>query len=547
MKKLHLYILVVAISILPFVSLFTTPDMPHTHDGPVQLPRIAAYYKALTQGQIPPRWASDLNYGYGMPLFNFYYHTPYLIASLFVSLGTTLVTSFKLTLLTSFILSGVFMLMFGRAWLGDDKKALLLTIFYQFIPYRLVEYIIRGSFGELYVFTFLPLILYGIVSSYKEKASMLNLATIIGTAFLILSHNSISFMAFLFAFLFALVTAPNRNALAKTILSLFIGVLLVSFYWIPVLLERKYTYGDLFIRTMYQSHFPPLSSFFLPNFTENKSLQTGGVSTQIGLLHSLALIMGFLLLIRPISTKKYSKHTRPLLLFLITTVAGSIFMMQKVSQPIWEHIALLRLFQFPWRFLSVTGIATSFLSISFFFYPFFRRNVIYITILLLTIFSTIVYWVPPLGFDKIDSEEVIWNYPLNTTYFGETDVIWSAGQANEYPKNRVEVIEGTAQVIKYKKQDIRQTFEVNAETPAKIASLTQYFPGWRVYVDGKITPVQFQDVNWRGLITFPVSQGQHSVVILFERTIVRLVSEFISLGIFVGLIIFVFLHKKRII
>jgi hypothetical protein len=36
-----------------------------THDGENHLARFAAYKKAISDGHIPPRWAGDLNYGYG--------------------------------------------------------------------------------------------------------------------------------------------------------------------------------------------------------------------------------------------------------------------------------------------------------------------------------------------------------------------------------------------------------------------------------------------------------------------------------------------------
>src|SRR3990167_10321031 len=104
---MRVYVLIVAISCLPFLSFFLTSDIPHTHDGPVHLARMAAYYKALSSGQILPRWASDLNYGYGMPLFNFIYHLPYLLSSLFIFLGINLVTTFQIVLALSYVLSGV--------------------------------------------------------------------------------------------------------------------------------------------------------------------------------------------------------------------------------------------------------------------------------------------------------------------------------------------------------------------------------------------------------------------------------------------------------
>ena len=52
---------------------------------------------------------------------------------------------------------------------------------------------------------------------------------------------------------------------------------------------------------------------------------------------------------------------------------------------------------------------------------------------ILIIASTVFYWKPAEGFDKVN-EEYYWNFPLNTTYYGETDVIWSAGAFKKYPK-----------------------------------------------------------------------------------------------------------------
>src|SRR3972149_8536845 len=108
MRFIRYYFLIFILSVLPFVGFFFTSLLPHTHDGFVHLARIGAYYKALQDGQLPVRWAGDLNYGYGMPLFNFMYHVPYIIASFAVFLGSGLVSAFKITLALSFILSGIF-------------------------------------------------------------------------------------------------------------------------------------------------------------------------------------------------------------------------------------------------------------------------------------------------------------------------------------------------------------------------------------------------------------------------------------------------------
>lgn len=80
MKNKYLF-LVLILSTIPLLYFIFNPLLFHTHDGLVHIPRIAAFYKALADGQFPVRWAGDLNYRYGMPLFNFIYQVPYFIAS----------------------------------------------------------------------------------------------------------------------------------------------------------------------------------------------------------------------------------------------------------------------------------------------------------------------------------------------------------------------------------------------------------------------------------------------------------------------------------
>ena len=196
------YIAILAISLIPFIGMFLTSDMPHTHDSPVHLARIAAYFKELSYGQIPPRWASELNFGYGLPLFNFMYHLPYLIASVPILFSLSLVTSFKLTLLVSFLLSGISMFTFARKFFRSIHIAYLVTILYQFAPFHLVELVVRGSIGEAYTYSFLPFVLLGVLLIYEKPSFTRIFFTSFGTALLILSHNAISLVSFGVAVLF---------------------------------------------------------------------------------------------------------------------------------------------------------------------------------------------------------------------------------------------------------------------------------------------------------------------------------------------------------
>lgn len=527
MKSYKYLSLALIISTLPLMAIFMTADLPHTHDGAVHLPRMAAYFKALTDGQILPRWAGDLNYGYGLPLFNFIYHTPYLIASLFIGLGISLVISFKFLLALSYLLAATFMFVFARKLFKDEKTALLVTIFYQFAPFRLVEMLVRGSLGEIYVYAFAPLVLYGLTAIFEKATSINIFLTAVATLLLIISHNSMSLVFFSAIVLFLIFFAKSKKNFILGTSTLVLGLLGSLFYWLPALLEHKYTYGNLFMKDLFRMYFPTLPQLIIPNPLNLLALQNQGVSVQIGAFHLLALIIAFFVLLRK---KKLSEFVRKITILSLILTGISLFFVLPVSLPVWNRMALLRQFQFPWRFLALTALTSSLASSSFMFFSFFRKPIIYWSLICLTVISTAYFWKPVLGFDRVtDEKAAYWNYPLDTTYFGETDVIWSAGPAKAYPAERVQAIEGQAKISHLVKRTALHTFDVSSTASARLVDKTGYFPGWRVYIDNIKTPIEFQDQNWRGLITFAVPAGTHSVKVIFEKSPVQFISEIISI------------------
>lgn len=541
MRISRYYLLIFILSLIPFTYVFSTSLFLHTHDGIVHLARMAAYFKALSSGNFPIRWASDLNYGYGMPLFDFIYPLPYWVSSFFLFLGFGLVNSFKLVLLVSYILSGFFMFAFAKNFLGDNKKALLATIFYQFFPYRLIDLFVRGDIGEIYAFTFLPLVLYGLTVFFKKRSFLNFTVTSIAAALLILSHNSLSLSFFIVSCLFILFFSKNKiNALLE-FGSLIMGLGLSAFYWLSAIFDHKYTYGNLFMKDIYLSHFPPIQNFFIPNLNNSSSLQTGGISVQIGALHVIALLSAVFIFI---FLKKVDTGLKKILIFCVIIIAASLFFMNPISQILWEKISLLRQFQFPWRFLGLISLPASLISVAFFSFKISKNKFFVYVVSLLVILSTVYYWKPPLGFDHIN-EKYYWNYPLNTTYFGETDLIWSAGPKFSYPKEKVDLIGGKGVISGYKKSSNGHNFYVEAQTNISLVDHTQFFPGWKVFIDKVPAEIQFQDISWRGEITFSVPKGKHFVEVIFGETSIRKIADFISLFAFAGLIL-LFLFRKRV-
>ncbi|RJQ37714.1 hypothetical protein C4559_03195 [Candidatus Microgenomates bacterium] len=541
-NKIKFYFLIGAVSFLPLFGIFLTSNLNHTHDGLVHLPRIAAYYKALGDLQIPVRWAGDLNYGYGMPLFNFMYQVPYFISSIFLFLGFNLVTSFKIVLSLSYIFSGLFMFAFAKAFFKDTKKAFLVTIFYQFAPFRLIEVLARGSFGEVYVYAFFPLVLLGLTLLFKKFSVINFIIASVSTSLLILSHNSMSLVFFSVSVGFLVFFSKNKKNLILGSFSLLLGLLMASFYWMPAIFEHKFTYGDFYMKNVYESRFPSIAEFFSPNLAKDFDLQRGKVPVGLGIFQMISIFLSLILIFK----KKTDIVIKKVLFFALAVLIVSMFFMQPISKLFWINFSYLRQFQFPWRFMAITCFSTSMLSISFFYFNIFRKKILYVSLIAFVVLSTIPYWKPPEGYDKVD-EKYYWNYPLTSTYYGETDIVWSAGPAKAYPNNRIEVIGGKAVISNFIKKSNKQTFNIDAKTNAQLVANTQYFPGWRVYIDGKTVPVEFQDQHWRGMMTFLVPKGEHDVKLIFEESKIRFFSDIVSLIGVLSLAIFGFSKAKKII
>ena len=156
----------------------------------------------------------------------------------------------------------------------------------------------------------------------------------------------------------------------------------------------------------------------------------------------------------------------------------------------------------------------------------------------LIVISSYFYWFPPKGFKQID-EAALWNHPRSTTYFGEADTIWAAHPPGSYPEERVAIVGGQGKIVNLETSLDKQVFQVKAESKVGVLSHTLYFPGWRLFVDGREETIQFQDQNYRGLITFPLETGEHQVKIEFTRTKDRILAEmisFVSLSFWLGLL-----------
>lgn len=509
-------LLVLGVHLLFLLPLFH-PGLFHTHDGQLHIPRIAAYFKALSDGQLPVRWASDLNYGYGSPLFIFYYPLPYFLGSALHAIGFSFIDSFKVLLGTAFVFAPICFYLWLRM-LFPPYVAAVSAIVYGLAPYHFLDLFVRGAIGELFSFVFIPLVLLSI-----EKKTIL--AGAVWYGLLILSHNA-------FALVFTAVLAFYallRKPFVSVVKILTIGLGLSAFFWLPAMMEQRFTHSDLFISKKYLENFPTLMQLiWSPWGFSTEVAKPGGLSPQIGPINVLIIVLSLFFI------KKY-KQMRWLFYFGIVLLVGSVFLSLEYSIFAWNNLTFLKKFEFPWRFTAVSSFSAAILSALVF--STVRKKWLMIATLLLLVFVSVTF--TRIGPYEYFYDSNYLNY-AHSTEFGAASTIWSAGDPIAYPKEPVEIISGNGVLSNYQRKPRVHAFSVEAQDQIAILDNTLYFPGWKVTVDDQKVPIEFQDANHRGLITFFVPKGKHHVTVRFTESPIRLISDIISLTTFSALVLIIF-------
>ena len=216
---------------------------------------------------------------------------------------------------------------------------------------------------------------------------------------------------------------------------------------------------------------------------------------------------------------------------------GALFLMTDTSKLIWQHVSLLQKFQFPWRLLSVVVFVTA-VAGGIFIAASQKKWRLYIVIIttILILFTNKEYWHANNYLIKPESFYTgIYN---GTTDTGESAPIWSIRFMEKRPNAHMEVIEGNASIKEINRSVTNHKYEIIAKEQSRIKENTLFFPGWRVIVDGKEVPLQFQDPQQRGLMTFVISPGVHDVIVQFTETKLRFLANLTSFSSMVVIIIY---------
>ncbi|MBI5357002.1 hypothetical protein HZB78_05355 [Candidatus Collierbacteria bacterium] len=513
-----------------------------SHDILLHSYRQAGFSQSLNEGNTIPRWGGNLNRGYGTPVPMFHYPLNHYLGHIFLSLGFTMVDTMKILFGGFYLLGGVGMFFLLKRHIGI-LPALAGALVFLFLPYRLVLIYVRGALGEHTALSFSPWVFLAF-DSLSEKTTLKKIAwAALAFSGLILLHQAMVLMSFGLLVIFLLAKFRLKGFKPKRLLSILaafaLGVLISSFFLIPALAEGKYTLRDLIgLQDSYITRFPVFKELIFSSWRFGLGPENGvasGFTVSLGWVAWTSLFGTLIFLFN----RNFSK------ILGVTGLVGiltAIFFMTPLSGPVSQAFLWLRYFQFPWRFLSLSALSVPFMAAAI--SAKLPKFVVLIGLLLLVITSSKTWNVE--GYYDFPRENKDFFRPVETTGdTGEATPRWSTRFQDYWPKDVLEVVSGANinfEVIT--KQSELHEYIIKAKVLTQVADNTLYFPGWKVYVDNAEVPVEPYDQNWRGIITFPVPEGQHFVKVVFEETRLRKFANALSLA-GIGILMALFIKKEK--
>lgn len=516
--------------ILPFiiltvvVFLYTKPFFHEgffpTHDGGWAVIRLAEMQREILDGQIPPRWSDYLNHGYGYPLFTFTYPFPFYAGSVLRLFHISLVDSIKIIFVASVFLSALFMFFLGRE-LSGNFGGLISSLFYVIAPFRMVDLYVRGSIGESVSLAIFPLLCFlGLKYILKPSILKLILCSFVLAA-LILSHNIMAliffplWVVFLYVFVFSYYEDVRIYTFRYFLPVILLGLGLSAYFFIPALVEKQFILLSKVKLANFSDNF-----ITLPQYITSPWSYGSKPSFQLGWAHILAAVTGFIVFIftKGIQRKKYM----PLAIFTFMGIGVLIFLAHPASADFWNLPPFIW-FDFPWRLLTPLAF---FLALSSVFLTLHKITRILAGFLVfLTIILSLHFAVPQEYMNYTDSY-----YATNdatTTSMDELMPLWVKDKpANRYT-SKVEIENGTGAIYGLVNKSNSISFKTVLETAGTVKINTIYFPGWKIYVNGKEILVNFDGPD--GLMRLNMEAGNDLVSGKFTRTPVRFWSDIVSL------------------
>lgn len=523
---------ILTVSILLLVNIFKN-GIYSSHDGEIHLARIVQFREALKDGQIPVRWLSNLNFGFGYPTYVYLYSLPYYLATLIGSFAPNPEVVFKVLMFLSVSLSAVSFYFVTRILGLGQIPAFIGSLFYIAAPYRFADIYERGALGESLVFIFLPLLF--IAPKIIKENLLTGLIFTTTVIFALLTTHAITFAIFIIpALMFSLLIFGQvaKRYLPIFLTFIFCGFVLSSFQTLPMIFEQKYVELGKTYFNIFQGTFISINQLLrIPK--EGVNIGTG---IQLGLAQSSIILLSLVLAgYEFLARRSFDKFT---IFFLITSLVAALLTLD-ISKPIWLTFKPLTTVLFPWRFLTFTTFSAAVLA-SLLANRFVKSRYSFVVILILifiALYPSRHYWQGRGWHTFPDDYYANYQdpYKLDNYYLPKGLV----SNLQELQLEPVSAVDGDGVISLLKKQSNLITAQISSPHASKIQFHTMYFPGWTLTIDNKQsfstnkktgkTEIIKDYPNLEGIIVAEVPKGSHLVTLEFMETRLRKAANLLTL------------------
>ena len=553
------FIALIIITVLALLRLLNNQYFS-IHDDQ-HITRLYLLDQAIRQGDLYPRWVGGLGFNFGYPLFNFYPPLIYYVSEFFHLIGFNLLWSLKLMIITGSFISSIGMYLLGKRFF-DKKTGLLVATLFTFFFYRTITIYIRGAWAEFFAMSILPLVFLGLDNIYRNKNLKSILLFSISLALLILAHPLIAFPAFFYIglfFIYYFFCSKNHLLFVRNVFSGgLLALSLSAFFWLPSIIEKQYTLVDTILThelANYKIHFIyPIQLWFSPwGYGGSIAGPFDGISFQLGKIHIFLTAFSLLVFILYFFIKK-KRESAKIYVFLFFLLLFSLFMSVTYSQFIWDKIQYLWYLQFPWRFMTFTGIFISLIAGAGVYYlgklinaDSGVKKALFNLGIIIIIFITIIKYITYSKTHNLKSydekkltsfEEISWRVSKTSFEFSPVGIktAKTALGTTTIGLSKKDLTKNSFDILSLNKKEVavRQTlnkfskkeFEINSTKPVEFRLNTFNFPGWEARLDGKL--IKIIDNNNYKLITVNIPKGNHSLLFSFKDTLVRKIGDIIS-------------------
>ncbi len=549
--RLSIHFLLITLFSLPALAPLTAPGyFSNAHDARHIVYFLQMFDAAMRDGAWYPRWAADMVFGYGYPLWSIYPPLANFLGQAVHLVGFDFVGAVKIVDGLALYFSALAMFLFASRVLAPRKNAALVAaIAYLYIPYHLVDVYVRATQPELLAFVFPPLVCWGLQRLAQNPNARDVALTALAYAGLLLAHTSTAVVFTPFIALYALFQAASlitNHELRTTnyvfrftlsgILAALLAFALSAAFLLPIVAEQRYLTAEPLIGGFfnYQKHFISIAQLLSPFWGYGYAVGDGTAqfSLQLGLMPILFALVALWALPRA------SASLRNHILFFLASLGLAIFAMLPISVGVWQSLERVVAFvQFPWRLLSVACFALALLAGAALraFADKTRGIAPALTVILLFITASYPYTLP-------QHTEAVFNYAAQMEFEVKDrellgDTIWTQTRPQDSPlvaqyirgeplQKAIALDEG-ARVETARHAGQSDDLRVVAEKTTRVLVRTRYFPGWTATLDGQ--PLAIEPYGEQGLILFYAPAGSHLVRLRFEDTPPRQVSGWVSL------------------